>query len=51
MKGTVHLALAVLAVVELYGASKRTRKAVLGACCGWHLHSMVYHYFYEGREG
>lgn len=47
MKGIVHVALALLAVAEVFTACTKTRKLLLGSAAGWHSHAAIYHFFYE----
>ena len=49
-KGLVHLALALTAVGELFTATSRTRKILLGSMAGFHLHAVLYHFLYEPLE-
>jgi uncharacterized membrane protein YhhN len=46
-KGLAHLALALTAVGELFTATSRTRKILLGSMAGFHLHAVLYHFAYE----
>ncbi len=47
VKGLVHLGLALTAVGELFTATSRTRKILLGAMAGFHAHATLYHFVYE----
>jgi uncharacterized membrane protein YhhN len=50
VKGLIHLGLALTAVGELFTATSRTRKILLGSMCGFHLHAALYHFAYEDEE-
>lgn len=47
VKGLVHLGLAMVAVGELFTATSRTRKVLLGSMAGFHAHATLYHFIYE----
>lgn len=47
LKGLVHLGLALVAVGELFTATSRTRKVLLGSMAGFHAHAILYHFIYE----
>jgi len=50
LKGLIHAGLALVAVGELYTATSRTRKVLLGAMAGFHAHATLYHFVYERGE-
>jgi uncharacterized membrane protein YhhN len=50
VKGLIHLGLALTAVGELFTATSRTRKILLGSMAGFHAHATLYHFFYEREE-
>jgi hypothetical protein len=47
LKSIVHGALAALAVAEAFNCKSKTRKMLIGACAGWHLHATIFHAIYE----
>lgn len=47
LKGLVHLGLALLAVGELFTATSKTHKILLGSMAGFHAHATLYHFAYE----
>jgi uncharacterized membrane protein YhhN len=47
VKGLIHLGLALTAVGELFTATSRTRKILLGSMAGFHLHATLYHFCFE----
>jgi uncharacterized membrane protein YhhN len=51
VKGLIHLGLALTAVGELFTATSRTRKILLGSMAGFHAHATLYHFFYEREVG
>jgi hypothetical protein len=50
VKGLVHLGLALVAVGELYTATSRTRKVLLGSMFGFHTHAVLYHFCFEEED-
>jgi hypothetical protein len=50
LKGLVHLGLALVAVGELFTATSRTRKVLLGSMAGFHAHAILYHFIYEDGQ-
>jgi hypothetical protein len=47
LKGLIHGALALVAVVEAFNSTTRVRKVLNGAAAGWHTHATIFHFFYE----
>lgn len=47
VKGLVHLGLVLVAVGELFTATSRTRKILLGSMAGFHAHAVLYHFILE----
>jgi hypothetical protein len=47
LKGAVHLALAIVPLVEARIATSKTRALICGLAAGWHLNAAFYHFFIE----
>ena len=50
LKGLVHGALALGALVEALTTKSRARRLLSGAACGYHVHATMYHLMYEQEE-
>jgi hypothetical protein len=50
LKGLIHAALALGAVVEAMTTNSKFRRVLSGAAAGYHAHAALYHFMFEKEE-